>query len=318
MIGINTYNVFVFDLNDPLKLIKYWFEGYQLWESKIKGFLLSTNDFLMLSKEGMSMIAIGNKKSRCIRDKDNQKRKVHSLGKCNYLKIEESNHIFFSMQFYDDRQICVQEQFKDSSNNTQFDDIFRIKIHEVTLRELMLIQSIFASSVQSDIEVLVNSQPNPTIFFKVFLELDIKSMITYLSFDVKSIRSTLDKKNSKYFSMDYPVFYKNSDGQSAIDECLERNQIRSINLMIDYICQFQNSYVFCHLFEHNLVELINKGVDMENLFNSNVLKHEFAYENWPDMHINETKMREPYNKSIFALRDSYMEIFENNNSLLSL
>ena len=41
----------VIDLDD--KLIKYWFEGYQLWESPVNGFLLSSNDFMILSKEGI-------------------------------------------------------------------------------------------------------------------------------------------------------------------------------------------------------------------------------------------------------------------------
>lgn len=39
MIGINTFNVFCFDLGIDY-LIKYWYEGYQLWESPIRGFLL--------------------------------------------------------------------------------------------------------------------------------------------------------------------------------------------------------------------------------------------------------------------------------------
>lgn len=186
MIGVNTYNVFVFD--QVSHLIRYWFEGYQLWESRIKGFLLSSNDFLMLGKEGMQMLSIGTKASRTVRDKDKQKRMVHALGKTNYLKIEDSNHIFFSMQFYDDRQIRVQEQYNDQSGNTHFSDIFSIKIHEITLRELMLVQSVYACKVQSDIEHIVMKQPNPNIFFKVFLELGIKSMISYLAFDIKAIR----------------------------------------------------------------------------------------------------------------------------------
>lgn len=56
-VGINTYNVFVIDLGT--KLIKYWHESYQLWESPVKGFLLNTNDFLILSKDGINMIALG-------------------------------------------------------------------------------------------------------------------------------------------------------------------------------------------------------------------------------------------------------------------
>ena len=56
-IGINTFNVFVIDLQD--KLIKYWHEGYQLWESPVKGFLLSTNDFLILAKDGLQLLQVG-------------------------------------------------------------------------------------------------------------------------------------------------------------------------------------------------------------------------------------------------------------------
>ena len=46
-IGINTFNVFVIDLDT--KLVVYWHESYQFWESQVKGFLLDTNDFLILS-----------------------------------------------------------------------------------------------------------------------------------------------------------------------------------------------------------------------------------------------------------------------------
>jgi hypothetical protein len=61
-IGINTFNVFIIDLQD--KLIKYWHEGYQLWESPVKGFLLNTNDFLILSKDGINVLALGEKEGR--------------------------------------------------------------------------------------------------------------------------------------------------------------------------------------------------------------------------------------------------------------
>ena len=64
---------------------------------------------------------------------------VHSLGKCNYLKIEPTNHILFAFQFYDDRNICIQEEYENNEGETGFDDIFKIKIHEVTLRELLLL-----------------------------------------------------------------------------------------------------------------------------------------------------------------------------------
>jgi hypothetical protein len=141
-IGINTFNVFIIDLQD--KLIKYWHEGYQLWESPVKGFLLSTNDFMILSKDGLQLLQVGQAESKVVTDKDGQKRMIHSLGKCDYIKIEPGNHLLFAFQFYDDRQIKLQEQYNDLDGSTNFDDIFGIKIHEITLRELMLIQSIYA------------------------------------------------------------------------------------------------------------------------------------------------------------------------------
>lgn len=111
-IGINTFNVFVIDLQD--KLIKYWHEGYQLWESAVKGFLLTTNDFLILSKDGINVLALGEKEGRSIKDKDGQARFIHSLGSINYIKIEPTNHLLFACQFYEDRQVCLQEQYSDS------------------------------------------------------------------------------------------------------------------------------------------------------------------------------------------------------------
>lgn len=104
-IDINTFNVFVIDLHT--NLIKYWHEGYQLWESPVKGFLLPTNDFLILSKDGINVLALGEKEMRVIKDQEGFKRMIHSLGSCNYLKIEPTNHILFACQFYNDRQVCI-------------------------------------------------------------------------------------------------------------------------------------------------------------------------------------------------------------------
>ena len=67
-----------------------------MWESPAKGFLLSTNDFMILSKDGMNLLALGYKESRVVKDKDGQRRMIHSLGSCNYLKIESTNHLLFA------------------------------------------------------------------------------------------------------------------------------------------------------------------------------------------------------------------------------
>ena len=106
MIGFNTYNVFVIDLKMRYAnecLLKYWHESYALWESPTRGFLLSNNDFLVISKDGIQLLALGKQEKKVIRDVDGQKRMINSLGSVDYLKIEPRNHILFACQFYNDR-----------------------------------------------------------------------------------------------------------------------------------------------------------------------------------------------------------------------
>jgi len=67
------------------------------------------------------------------------------------------------------------------------------------LRELLLIQSIYNCKTQSDIEVIVEEQPNPKIFFKVFLELGVKSLVPFLAFDARSMKSLLGQKKQEVF-----------------------------------------------------------------------------------------------------------------------
>jgi hypothetical protein len=73
-----------------------------------------------------------------VKDENGADRKIHSLGSCNYLKIEPTNHLLFACQDYGNRQIKIQEQYLDVTE-TKFTDIYKIKIYEPTLRELMVI-----------------------------------------------------------------------------------------------------------------------------------------------------------------------------------
>ena len=139
--GINTYNVFVIDIKT--KYIRFWFECYQLYESPIKGFLISSNDFMMLSKDGVNVINLGSKAAREVRDNTGERRNIRSLGSVNYLRVGETNHIHFKCQYYNNRRICIQNQYKDKHGETKFEDIYKIKVHEPTLRELLIIRSIY-------------------------------------------------------------------------------------------------------------------------------------------------------------------------------
>lgn len=179
------------------------------------------------------------RKPKVVQDQEGFDRMIHPLSVCDSLRIESSNHIYFSCQYYDNRQIKLQEQFQDQDGQTNFIDIFKIKIWEITLRELLILQSFYTCEKVSDVEQLVNNQPNPKLFFKVFLELSIQNMIPYLSFDARSIRHLLDneEKNNEYYSEDFPLFYL-TNGRSAIDYALENNLLRSVSLMIEYIVRY--------------------------------------------------------------------------------
>jgi len=127
-------------------------------------------------------------------------------------------------------------------------------------------------------------QPSPHVFFKVYLELGIKSMVPYLAFDARSLAHLLRPENADFFAKnsfdEFPVFYKNPDGGSAIDVAAENNQIRSVNEMIKYIIHYQNSYKYAHLFKSNLIQLIRDEVDVTPLLNSKVLNYTFEYDEW--------------------------------------
>lgn len=81
-----------------------------------------------------------------------------------------------------------------------YGNVYKVKIHEVTLRELLCLQSFYLCKTSSDIVNLVKMQPNPTFFYKTFLELDGANMVSILAFDSGSMKQLLGEHNSQYFS----------------------------------------------------------------------------------------------------------------------
>lgn len=90
---------------------------------------------------------------------------------------------------------------------------------------------------------------------------------------------------------------------------LDKNQIKSVDLMLDYIVEYQNSYVFCNLFKYNLVELLEKNVYLSDLLESQIINHKFEFEEWPGTTNDTQKMFGAYNDSIFRLRKKFKYIF---------
>jgi hypothetical protein len=80
--------------------------------------------------------------------------------------------------------------------------------------------------------------------------------------------------------------------------------------MIDYIVKYQNNYVYSHLFEYNLVDLLQKGITLTGLFNSDVFKWNFDFDEWPATNADTKKYLSPYNSSMFKIRYQYPKVFK--------
>ena len=76
------------------------------------------------------------------------------------------------------------------------------------MRDLLLLQSIFFLENSPDIVKIVQMQGNPTIFYKSFLELERRNMLSLLAFDSNSIKTLLCNCNTQYFREDFPIFYR--------------------------------------------------------------------------------------------------------------
>ena len=245
---------------------------------------------------------------------------VHSLESVNYLKVSKGNFVLFECSD-EDRVISIQQEFEkqniQSGEETSYDTIYRIQIHEITLRELLLFQSLYVCKTQSDIVQLVEDQPAPTVFYKSFLEFDGANMASILSFDSRSMSHLLNTDNKEHFSSEFPIFYRNKifKGRdkyyyrSAIDRALRCNQVRAVSLIIDYIVNYQNSYVSSYLFMKNIPILLEKAIEVTPLLASDVFSFKFDYDEWPSSHVNNDTILRPYNDSIFNIRKHYRNVF---------
>ena len=89
-----------------------------------------------------------------------------------------------------------------------FDELYKVKLHEITLRELLILQSIYVTETGTQKYELLKMQPDPRFFYKSFLELDGTNMVSILSFDSNSIKQLLSENNQCFFNSEYPIIYQ--------------------------------------------------------------------------------------------------------------
>lgn len=90
---------------------------------------------------------------------------------------------------------------------------------------------------------------------------------------------------------------------------LETNQLTAAASIIKYIHNHQNNYVSSFLFTNNIIKLMQRGVMLEELFNSQVFNYTFDYDEWPSTHPVREYYSRPYNGNLFKIRNKYREIF---------
>jgi hypothetical protein len=75
----------------------------------VKGFLSAFNeDFIILSKEGMSYIRLDKKMARRpVLSKNQGLMMIHSLSSMNYLKVEQGNMLNFENQLDDSKMVGI-------------------------------------------------------------------------------------------------------------------------------------------------------------------------------------------------------------------
>ena len=132
-------------------------------------------------------------------------------------------------------------------------------------------------------------QPNPSVFYKTFFELDKSNMLNIMAFDSRSMNILLREEYDQYYQSDYPVFYMNKQVttkgkvvyRNAIDTALKNNQIGAVSRIIWYIVRYQNNFVSSFLFLRNFPKFLEKGIEISDLLESYVFKYDFDYDDWP-------------------------------------
>ena len=66
-----------------------------MWESTVRSFMHRDNYFMILSQQGINVLAMGEHSSKAIIDKDGHDQYLHALGTSEYLKIDPDNLVYY-------------------------------------------------------------------------------------------------------------------------------------------------------------------------------------------------------------------------------
>ena len=63
------------------------------------------------------------------------------------------------------------------------------------------------------------------------------------------------------------------------------------------------------MFNKYFDEFFNKGIDVRPLFDSEIFRFDFDYDEWPGTHNNQEPYIRPYNQSLYDIRKHYQTVF---------
>lgn len=239
IIYINIYELFVIDISVEdctpegyhAEAIRYKHESFQMYESSCTGILLDNNcnDFVHINKDGLWVVSLSagqdeEPDKRVLTDERGFQKTIHSLESAGHLQLDVQNFLMFSHdqgdQIVSIRQEYVKKDYQDDDRKHAPSKLaewilYEVRLSESTLRDLMIIKSLYLCRRDIDIFNIVKEQPYPELFFKSFFELDFSNMATILAFEPRSVEYLLDEENKEWFekrvkeSYAYPLFYKN-------------------------------------------------------------------------------------------------------------
>jgi hypothetical protein len=253
----------------------------------------------------------------------------HALQSFGYLKLVPDNHILFECQNSQKKEISIAHEERFDSvdvRKVNFRTLYKIRLWNLTLRELLLFKSIYTCSTMFEILKIIKDQPEPLLFFKSCMELNASNMTNYLTFDSRSLAHLLDDKHEEFFTDEYPLFYKNRFFKAApmktdiihpssyyyrwgLEDCLKSNQIKGSDLLTDYLVKYQNNFTSSYQLRVTITEMIEKGLTIKKLLDSSIFSYQFDFDQWPGNHICDSEEIRPYNGTIYDIAVSYKNVF---------
>jgi hypothetical protein len=82
-----------------------------------------------------------------------------------------------------------------------------------------------------------------------------------------------------------------------------------VSIIIEYVVKYQNNFIYSYLFNKNFPVLLEKGIEVKPLLDSNIFVFNFDLDEWPSSHFNPDWHLRAFNENIFMIRKHYRTVF---------